>query len=156
MKTKFKTAWKLFSRSERLECESVTLKWNICECLVGCINVKAGRIDSRYKAVLKEESVLWKWEYRLSVVEGTRLRKLTSRSGTVLLRRLSYVACIVTLANTLLRHSSYTVYIVTLTSRLVLRHCGTPVKWRHDWYCVTTALQLNDVTTGNALLRHFS
>ena len=47
MKTKFKTAWKLFSLSER---QSVTLKWNICECLVGCVDVKAngaGRTDSR-------------------------------------------------------------------------------------------------------------
>jgi hypothetical protein len=41
METKFKTAWKLFCRSERLQCQSVTLKWNICERLVGRIDVTA-------------------------------------------------------------------------------------------------------------------
>jgi hypothetical protein len=43
-----------------------------------------------------------------------------------------------------------------MTSRLVLRSCGTPVKWRHDWYYVPAVLQLNDVTSGTTLLHHSS
>ena len=45
MKTKFKTAWQLFNRCERYACESVTLKLNVCECLVGYIKVKANNAD---------------------------------------------------------------------------------------------------------------
>jgi hypothetical protein len=127
MQTKFQTAWscsavQLFSRSERLECESVILKWNICEGLVGCINVTANSAG-RTQTVLKGESILlWKWQYSIS----QRTQLLIERD----------------LENW--RHD------------LILCYCGTPVKWRHHWYYVTAALQLNDVTVCTILKKYIS
>ena len=149
MKTKFKTACKSFILSERLACESLTLKWNICECLVGCIDVKAnnaGTIDSRYKPVLKEESILlWKWEYRIS----QRIQLLNARDWENWRHDMVLCYCDISV-------------ILHALSHWLLRYCGTPVilytlsHWRHDWHYVTTALQLDDVTTGTTLLRHSS